>query len=174
MDQSSPSVDGVLLEILPRVLDRDTFHISKDKLGDEYVYQVDLVIDQTASGISRVKVSNTPPQERTVCILDRTGDLELAARTITATRTDPTYTSPYSPDLVLVNEYLKDTFIARCLDFADQSDHSSSMKAATSEYVEFETLLKQAESEGEIVTHKRKSKFKVIELKNRYDLKTVA
>lgn len=157
----------MLLEILPKALDRDTFYISKDKIGDDYVSQVDSVVHQNVSEISRVKVLPTPPQERTVCILDRTGDLELAARAITSTRIDSNCSSPYSPDLVLVNEYLKDSLITRCLDFADHFNHSTPVKAATSEDLEFETILRQAESKGETITHKRNSGFTIVELKNR-------
>ena len=173
MEKSSPAVDDVLLGILPKALDRDTFHISKDKLGDEHVSKVDFVVNHNLSGTSSIKGSHTSPQERIVCILDRTGDLELAAKTITSTRTSSNCTSPYCPDLVLVNEYVKDTFIERCLEFADKSDLSSSVKAGTSEDLEFKTLRQQVEKNGDIVIHKRKTSFTIIELKNRCELNAI-
>ncbi|KAE9381054.1 aldehyde dehydrogenase-like protein PutA [Stipitochalara longipes BDJ] len=168
LNQSSPEVDRVLLDILPKALDRDTFQTSKDKVGVEFSSQADFSVDQHVSEFSSHTNSSHPPsQGRTVCIVDRTGDLELAIRTITPTRSSSDYTSPYSPDLVIVNEYLKDTFIARCLDFADQFEHSYPGKVATSEELEFQTLFRHAETEGEIVTHKRKSGFTIVELKSR-------
>lgn len=149
------SVDSVLLDILPKALDRDTFHITTDKFGEKYRGQLDLLIEQTTS------------PERTVCLLDRTGNLELSVKTITATRTSPDCTSPYSPDIVLVNEYLKEIFITSCLDYASQLNLSSS-RAATSEEHEFQKLVKQAEARGEAVIHKRKADFTIVELMDRY------
>jgi hypothetical protein len=174
LDRASPAVDRVLLEILPKALDRDTFHISQERLHEEYLSQVNFFVDENNDELSAsAKDSHTPPKGRTVCILDRTGDLELAAKFLSSTQTSSDYTSPYSPDLLLVNEYLKDIFITRCLDFASQIEHSSSAKVATSEELEFQTLLRQAESEGEIITHKRKIGFTIVELKNRYELNRI-
>lgn len=168
LGRSSPAVDGVLLDILPKALDRDTFHIITDKIGEQYKDHINLLVDQDTSEISSpAKGLQSPPQGRTVCFLDRTGDVELAAKTITSSRTLPDFSSPYSPDLVLVNEYLKENFIARCLDFATQVEPSCPSKAASSDDLEFQKILKQTEARGEVAIHKRNNDFSIIELKIR-------
>jgi hypothetical protein len=171
LGRSSPAVDGVLLDILPKALDRDTFHITTDKIGEQYKDQINLLVDQNTSEISSpAKGLQPPPQGRTICFLDRTGDVELAAKTITSARTLPNFSSPYSPDLVLVNEYLKENFIARCLDFATQVEPSCSPKAALSVDLEFQKILQQTEARGEVAIHKRNNDFSIIELKIRYSV----
>jgi hypothetical protein len=171
LGRSSPAVDGVLLDILPKALDRDTFHITTDKIGEQYKDQINLLVDQDTSEVSSpAKGLQSPPQGRTVCFLDRTGDVEFAAKTITSSRTLPDFSSPYSPDLVLVNEYLKENFIARCLDFATQVEPSCSSKAASSDDLEFQKILKQTEARGEVAIHKRNNDFSIIELKIRYSV----
>jgi hypothetical protein len=167
LDGSSPSVDGILLEILPKALDRDTFHIARDKIGAEYKDQIDLSIDQNPPNISS-PTKESPSQGRSICILDRTGEIKVAVESIMATRTSPYYTSPYSPDLILVNEYLKEEFIARCLEYESQVDQSDSLKTATSDNPEFQKMVKQAEVGGEVLIHKRNTNFTIVELKNRY------
>lgn len=110
-------------------------------------------------------------KERVVCILDRSGDVDLAAKTIICSRVGPDSTSPFSPDLVLVNEYIKDVFITRCLDIASTFDQTSQARALTSEESEFEKILKKAEVEGEVTVHgSAKSNLTVIEVKDRYKL----
>lgn len=171
LSHSSPAVDGVLLDILPKALDRDTFHITTDKIGEQYKDQINLLVDQNTSEISSpAKGLQRPPQGRTICFLDRTGDVELAAKTITSARTLPNFLSPYSPDLVLVNEYLKENFIARCLDFATQVEPSCSSKAALSDDLEFQKILQQTEARGEVAIHKRNNDFGIIEVKIRYSV----
>jgi hypothetical protein len=152
---TSPSVDSLLTEILPKALDRDTFRISKFKIDSKCADQLDLTLDQ--SGF----------QGRTICILDRTGDIELASQTITASMLAPEYTSPYSPDLVLVNEYLVSAFRIRCLEIASKVQASPRRVISDGE-LDFQNLLKEAEARKEIVVHRSKtSDFSVVELKKR-------
>jgi len=78
----------------------------------------------------------------------------------------PHCTSSYSPDLVLVNEYIKENFITRCLDLAGKSELSISAGTTKAEEQGFQKLLKQAESQGEVIINTRNGNFTVVELKN--------
>ncbi|PMD19586.1 hypothetical protein NA56DRAFT_680077 [Hyaloscypha hepaticicola] len=153
LDLISSCVDSLLSEILPRALDRDTFHISKVKLDSKWADQLDLTIDQSAV------------QGRTICILDRTGDIEFASQTITASKLPPEYTSPYSPDLVLVNEYLVSNFRTRCLEIASKVQTSPKRVISDGEK-DFQKLLKEAEAKKAIIVHRSNtSDFSAVELK---------
>lgn len=61
-----------------------------------------------------------------MAIVDRSADLDAAARAITTARFSFGGSSPYAPDLVLVNEFVKKEFFEACsryasLSFAGQS-----------------------------------------------------
>jgi acyl-CoA reductase-like NAD-dependent aldehyde dehydrogenase len=108
------------------------------------------------------------PQTPTILVLDRTGDPELAAKSIIAARTSSESTSPYSPALVLVNEYIKDAFISCCLKTASNLDHNSKIRIVTAREKEQQSLLKGAEARGDAVIHRSgSSDLSIVELHNR-------
>jgi hypothetical protein len=73
----------------------------------------------------------------------------------------------YSPDLVLVNEYLVSAFRIRCLEIASKVQASPRRVISDGE-LDFQKLLKEAEARKEIVVHRSKtSDFSVVELKKR-------
>lgn len=56
-----------------------------------------------------------------MAVVDRTADVDLAARAIAAARFGFGGTSPYAPDLVLVNEFVKRDFFEACSRYASLS-----------------------------------------------------
>jgi acyl-CoA reductase-like NAD-dependent aldehyde dehydrogenase len=52
--------------------------------------------------------------------VDRTADIDHAAKAIVTARFKFQGASPYSPDLVIVNEFVKDEFFATCSKYASQ------------------------------------------------------
>jgi hypothetical protein len=108
------------------------------------------------------------PQRRTLSVLDRTGDIELAAKTIATSRISPSCISPYSPDLVLVNEFVKENFTERCLKHARDIGRTPMARNGTVEEQEFQKLLEEAEAKGEIAIHHSKGAYlSVVEVKER-------
>jgi hypothetical protein len=55
------------------------------------------------------------PQNKVIAIVDRTADLALAAEQLVTARFAFRGTSPYAPDLVLVNEFIKKEFLEHVL-----------------------------------------------------------
>jgi len=60
-------------------------------------------------------ILSSPNTAMTVAVVDRTANLEQAARSIVTARFSFDGKSPYAPDLVLVNEYVKKKFISEVL-----------------------------------------------------------
>ena len=69
------------------------------------------------------------PNSRTLAVVDRTANIGLAAREIAIAHLPPYNTSPYAPDLVIVNDFVVEEFVNACLEYAD-SIVSSSEKCA--------------------------------------------
>lgn len=60
----------------------------------------------------------SPANARCVAIVDRSADVDEAAKAITAARFSFGGSSPYAPDLVLVNEFVKKAFFEACSRYA--------------------------------------------------------
>jgi hypothetical protein len=133
-------------------MDRDTFSTTS-KFEDEYLSQVDLFVDQTIS----LKDSNSfhsATETRTLAVVDRTGVVESAAKTIASSRLARNCMSPYSPDLVLINEYVKDAFSSACLQYASNIGPDSKIRYVSPQEKSLQTKLQQAESKGQVKIHR--------------------
>ncbi|KFZ19756.1 hypothetical protein V501_00526 [Pseudogymnoascus sp. VKM F-4519 (FW-2642)] len=115
-------VDAVLKEVLPAALDPDTFVISAKLIEDPSILLSSLLVDQTSATTTTTIANSLSSQNkhRTIAIVDRTADIEAAAKAIVTARFKFQGASPYSPDLVIVNEYVKDEFFATCSKYASQ------------------------------------------------------
>lgn len=72
------------------------------------------------------------PQNKVIAIVDRTADLVAAAEHLVTARFAFGGSSPYAPDLVLVNEFVKKEFLEHALKFAIPYLASSQDAASTS------------------------------------------
>ena len=84
---------------------------------------IDLLIDQTIQGQEKTskktsKVSGASTT-RSIAVIDRSANLLAAAKDISNARLTPNDTSPYSPDLVIVNDFIYKSFISECLKYAE-------------------------------------------------------
>ncbi|OBT85867.1 hypothetical protein VE02_06076 [Pseudogymnoascus sp. 03VT05] len=114
-------VDAILKEILPAALDFDTFMVSAKLIEDPSILSSSLLVDQTSPSTTTIANSlSSPNKHRTIAIVDRTADIDCAAKAIVTARFKFQGASPYSPDLVIVNEYIKDEFFATCSKYASQ------------------------------------------------------
>lgn len=66
------------------------------------------------SSTHRVNERRSACHSRCIAIVDRTADIESAAKAIATARFTFGGTSPYAPDLVLVNEFVKKEFFEAC------------------------------------------------------------
>ena len=106
-------VSSSLRKVLCAALDADTFAISSARASLDFLQQCSLVIQSTAGdvqGLGRALLS--PSDRRTVAVVDRTTDVEQAAQTLVKARLSYGGRSFYAPDLVLVNEFVAEEFVA--------------------------------------------------------------
>ena len=98
-------------------LDGDTFAISDSKPTDAEFLQHCTVVVQSqpdkTSASRRACVSDS--SLRSLAIVDRTGTIDEAARAVVRARFSRAGTSPYAPDVMLVNEFILEKFVARLL-----------------------------------------------------------
>ena len=154
------------MKILPSALDRDTFFISHIRLNNEQLSQIDLTVDQkSTASISDLKQLLSQPQTGTLAVVDRTANIGLAARAIATARLPPYNTSPYSPNLVIVNSFLVEEFVQGCIEYAD-SLVSSDEKSLSDGNLQG---LESNSAEEELVIHTSKTgNLKVVVLQDRY------
>ncbi|KAL2074047.1 hypothetical protein VTL71DRAFT_7825 [Oculimacula yallundae] len=117
LEDTMLNVDRVLKKILSEAMDIDTFCISNTAVQEPSAF----VVDQTATtsqSASTQLLSNS--SSRTIAIVDRATDVELAAKAIITARFSFQGSSPYSPDLVIVNDFVKAKFTEACIQYASK------------------------------------------------------
>lgn len=108
-------------EILPKALDSETFGISSKRLQNQDLVDCTLVDQTSTASCSRTNELLSPTEARTIAIVDRTTDIDKAARDIVTARFGFQGMSPYAPDIVIVNEFVKPQFFAACTRYASQA-----------------------------------------------------
>lgn len=110
--------------------------------------------------------------QRTIAVVDRTADVKLAARELVFARFSFGGTSPYGPDIVLVNEFVKQSFVeavvSECvkLDVLTMRDnHGERKSASTARTEEKMRSLQKADPELSVVLHD--GKHAVVDLRTR-------
>jgi hypothetical protein len=114
---NTPSaVDAVLRDIFPKALDHATFTIISSPIDDKEIVEDCLLVDQKVQGeqSSTANSLHSYPELRTIAVVDRTANVDLAARSIVTARFSFRGKSPYAPDIVLVNEFVKTEFYEAC------------------------------------------------------------
>lgn len=102
---------------------------------------------------------------RCVAIVDRSADIEAAAKAITAARFSFGGYSPYAPDLVLVNEFVKKEFFEACSRFATLSfaGASSAKKVDNNQSEEVKVAIDDAEANQKVSTF-GSNEFKLVDV----------
>ena len=159
---------------MTKALDINTFHISNKSLSDASILDKAVIADQTGDGgpttLTRQLMSSS--RTRTVAVVDRTADVEAAARAITRARFGFGGRSPYAPDLVLVNEFVKKAFLEACSRyvtgaFAGEVKKRKVDASAAEDAVK--RVVKEAENRKEVVSF-GSDEFKVVEILDKYAL----
>lgn len=166
-------VDALLRTLLTQALDPSTFCIVKSIPEDLLDRPEAVIVDQVASEEAtstkppRVNELRSSSTSQCIAIVDRSADIEAAAKAITTARFSFGGTSPYAPDLVLVNEFVKKEFFEAC------SRHASSVFAggaaskkkrqSGNREEELKKAIKAAEDDGQ-VTSFGSSEFKLVDV----------
>ncbi|KAI9713025.1 MAG: hypothetical protein M1820_001010 [Bogoriella megaspora] len=133
LPQTLSHLDQILRDCLTKVLDQDTFVIASDEVKDHELIGGCLLVDQT--GLVRIDTPRTltsRPDVQTIAVVDRSADIQQAAKTIVAARFAYGGSSPYSPDIVLINEFKKREFFEACVHYASQYIHAQIPSKRTS------------------------------------------
>jgi hypothetical protein len=149
-----------LRETLKTALHPDTFAIASSPIRDTAILDSAIHIDQNSSENSpKSNHLASPSHNKTYAVVDRTADVKTAARELVAARFAFGGTSPYAPDLVLVNEFVKQDFLQAVTEesrkltsgaksFGDEKDKSSGASRITSAI----EVLKKADSRIQIIS----------------------
>ncbi|KAF3393359.1 Aldehyde dehydrogenase family 3 member B1 [Talaromyces pinophilus] len=110
------AVSELLQNLLKSSLDHSVIEFVSSRASDEDLSPNHIRLFQEKSQNERQPASSKtifplPSSTRTVAIVDRTADLTSAAEAIATARFAYGGNSPYAPDLVLVNEFVKSQFL---------------------------------------------------------------
>ncbi|KAK9422114.1 putative Aldehyde dehydrogenase domain-containing protein [Seiridium unicorne] len=162
-------VDAVLRKILVAALDINTFCLSKT-IKDSSILETAVLVDQTSSATPTSLTNQllSSSSTRTVAIVDRTADIQLAAKAITNARFSFGGTSPYAPDLVLVNEFIKQDFFEACSKYATLAfaKESSIKKVSGNRSEETRKAVKEAEEKKQVASF-GSNDFKLVDVLDR-------
>jgi hypothetical protein len=157
--------------VLPKALDPNTFCISKSV--PKSVLDAAVLVDQQGSAPPRTLTSQllSAATARTVAVVDRTADVEAAAKAITSARFSFGGTSPYAPDLVLVNEYAKQAFFEACSKYATLSfaRESGARKVSGNQNEGVRKAVKEAEEKRQVSSF-GSNDFKLVDILDKYVL----
>ena len=148
-------------------MDCDTFYASNTSLLKVSELNSAFVVDQTSD--NSVPTLNQLPSNsnrRVIAVIDRAADIEHAAKAIVAARFSFRGTSAYSPDLVIVNEFIKNEFIEACSRYAGKFVGPCSKVKRSQDNDDSKKTLKDAEEKGEISMF-GSSSFKIVEIHTR-------
>jgi hypothetical protein len=117
-EQSLLRTPPLVLDLIAHALDQDIFDtapapISEADLGHPHVRVLQNGSDDAAPRLAHRLVSD--PEARVVAVVERDADLDLAARELVRARFALRGRSPYAPDVVLVNEWVKREFLEAAL-----------------------------------------------------------
>ena len=103
--------------MLKEALDSDTFDIVQQPITDTSLLSESLQVVQKhdTDDVPTLKQLASYSKVPTAVIVDRTADLEKAAQAIIKARFGFKGRSPYAPDVVLVNEFVKKDFVQALL-----------------------------------------------------------
>ncbi|KAK0383841.1 hypothetical protein NLU13_9752 [Sarocladium strictum] len=114
IEQDMLATPGLVLRLIGEALDSDIFLATRDQVtNDTLGHHRSMTVLQNGSpeaALASHVVSE--PLTRTIAVVERDADLKLAARELTRARFALRGHSPYAPDLVYVNEWVKKNFLA--------------------------------------------------------------
>ncbi|KAK1655733.1 Aldehyde/histidinol dehydrogenase [Colletotrichum phormii] len=170
LEDTLSQLDSVLRGVLTRALNQNAFCITK-KITDETLLSQAILVDQTNTAPPKAGRANhlvSANGARAVAIVDRTADIEAAAKAITAARFSFGGQSPYAPDLVLVNEFVKKEFFEACSKYASLAFARETTVKRASDSASDETRRAVQEAEDKRLASSFGSKdFKLVDIQDK-------
>jgi hypothetical protein len=160
---------------LPAALSLDTFAIISSPITDEAILSKSFCVKQNGPEISWPKENEITslPQSKSIAVVDRTANIQHAAKELVSARIAFGGSSPYAPDIIVVNEFAKKDFlqavVSECVNqgsYVETNDSAreSSVSGRTKEKTE---ALKQKYSDARVVV--QESRFAVVDLPSRLE-----
>lgn len=159
-------LDIVLRALLTQALDINTFAILKESIESVGVDGA-VLVDQTYHAASKTHLTSST-NSRCVAVVDRSADIDAAAKAITTARFSFGGYSPYAPDLVLVNEFVKEEFFEACSRYVALSFAGASgvKKVGRNESEEVRKAIGDAEAKQQVSTF-GSNEFKLVDVLDR-------
>lgn len=113
MENNLRATSNLLRRLLSSSLSSDTFGIASSRITDEELLSKAIGVKQNGSNVRWPQTNEliSLPQSRAIAVVDRTANVQLAAKELVTARFSFNGTSPYAPDIVLVNEFAKKEFL---------------------------------------------------------------
>lgn len=108
LPQTTMALPVLLRKVLTDALDHDTFAITAQRPDSSFLSKALVVVQNDTGGLHGLI---SPAASRTVAVVDRTAKVAEAAQALVAARFALGGRSPYSPDVVLVNEFVMKPFV---------------------------------------------------------------
>jgi aldehyde dehydrogenase (NAD+) len=110
LENTLRALSSLLRTLLPQALEPDTFAIVSSAPSSNALAQCLQVLQETH--VSEPGYTHlASPRRKVVAVVDRTADLAAAAEQLVTARFAFGGTSPYAPDVVLVNEFVRKEFL---------------------------------------------------------------
>jgi hypothetical protein len=174
LKQTLSELTALLRKLLTKTLDSDTFAVVETRPDDQdplwqHCIQVHEAPSAETPSFARLI---SPSQSRVVCVVDRSADIEQAARATVRARFSFQGRSPYAPDVVLVNEFRQKQFCNAVVQevtrhFAEQIDSNSNGSISKRERREGSRLLKEVRDEHAATVFVSSATGSVVHLKER-------
>lgn len=159
-----------LLPSLFQSLDEELYALSKGPLNDKEVLSTALIIDQTGKK-EAANLIRSLPCLRSIAIVDRTADVDKAAEQILSAHLAFSGKSPHAPDLIILNEWVKNSFIDTIIRKTMGLNRDKDLRHIDIKDIEEGKLIEEAESKDEATLIKREG-FYMIDVHQRLELIT--
>ena len=175
MGNSLRAIPSLLRRLLPTALSSDTFAIASSPIKDEEFLGKAIIVDQNGSDVRWPKMNQliSLPNSPVVAVVDRTANVQNAAKEVVSARFAFGATSPYAPDVVLVNEFAKKGFLqavlSECVNLSSgiELDGKIGRSHTSSRVGERLKLLQQTHKDVRVVV--QESSFAVADLPTRLE-----
>ncbi|MCJ1472615.1 hypothetical protein MMC13_001264 [Lambiella insularis] len=175
LPQTLARLTSVLRKLLQDSLDKDSFAVSESRPPGDFMRQCTLVQDYEPEAPHNTRGTLISPNAlRSVAVVDRTARIEEAAHTIVQARMSRRGSSPYAPDVVLVNEFVVEKFmtctlqhVARYMAHSDALVNGHSHKKPRQPLWESEQIVDNAEKSEDIRVVTRGSRGSILYIQNR-------
>ncbi|KAK6432967.1 hypothetical protein LTR95_010863 [Oleoguttula sp. CCFEE 5521] len=130
---------GLLKQAIGKALDPDTIAVVDDDVIDEVLLAEAVIVDQRPEPHAPLRVNSMASRgtARVIAVVDRTADVEAAAKSLVRARLAYNGRSSYAPDLVVVNEFVKKPFLEAAARYVDaHTDGVHSRRTTVSKQVE--------------------------------------